>query len=372
MALSNKTDPEVATRNLTAWLAAKLDGARGVGISSLQIPSASGLSYETILFDAFWRAAAGPERHDRLVARVQPVGPRVFPDKTLETEYRVMKALGERTDVPVPRVRWLEHDAAVLGAPFAVMERVDGRVAADDPPFTATGWVLELGAGEQAKMVDNGLAVLAAIHAVDWRSLGLDFLGRPSLGESPLDQQVAWWKRCFEWAAEGESNPTVEAAFRWILEQRPRDTEPVVLNWGDARIGNMIFQGDLSVAAVLDWEMVCLASPELDLGWWLFLLRHHTEGIGMPPPVGFPSPEQMLARYETLSGYRIRHIEFYEAFAALRLSILMHRAGNIMIAAGLLPPDAPMKLNNPASQLLAKLLDLPAPAGVVQSFIGNR
>ena len=80
----------------------------------------------------------------------------------------------------------------------------------------------------------------------------------------------------------------------------------------------------------------------------------------------------LLLRYETLSGYRIRHIEFYEAFAALRLSILMHRAGNIMIAAGLLPPDAPMKLNNPASQLLAKLLDLPAPAGVVQSFIGNR
>src|SRR2546426_742334 len=127
MALSNKTDPEVATRNLTAWLAAKLDGARGVGVSNLQIPSASGLSYETILFDAFWREAAGPERYERLVARVQPVGPRVFPDKTLETEYRVMKALGERTAMPVPRVRWLEHEASVLGAPFAVMERVDGR-----------------------------------------------------------------------------------------------------------------------------------------------------------------------------------------------------------------------------------------------------
>ena len=59
-------------------------------------------------------------------------------------------------------------------------------------------------------------------------------------------------------------------------------------------------------------------------------------------------------------------------FAALRLSILMHRAGNLMIAAGLLPPDAPMKLNNPASQLLAKLIGAPAPERRAQSFIGNR
>ncbi len=372
MALSNKTDPQAATRNLTAWLAAKLDGARGVGVSSLQIPSASGLSYETILFDASWRDTAGSERHERLVARVQPIGSGVFPEKTLETEYRVMKALGEHTTVPVPHVRWMDHDASVLGAPFAVMGRVDGRVPADDPPFTATGWVLEMDPAAQAKMVDNGLAVVARIHGVDWRSLGLDFLSRPSLGESPLDQQIAWWKRCFEWAAEGESNPTVETAFQWVCEHRPKDTEPVVLNWGDARIGNMIFPDDLSVAAVLDWEMVCLASPELDLGWWLFLLRHHTEGIGMPLPPGFPSREQMCARYAELSGHAVRHIDFYEAYAALRLSILMHRAGNIMIAAGLLPPDAPMKLSNPASQLLAKLLGLPAPSGTVQSFIGNR
>jgi len=79
--------------------------------------------------------------------------------------------------------------------------------------------------------------------------------------ESPLDQQITWWKRCFEWAAEGEANPTIEAAFRWIEDNRPTDGEPVVLNWGDAPHRNMIFPADLSVAAVLDWEMVSLASP---------------------------------------------------------------------------------------------------------------
>jgi len=372
MALLNKTDPNVAERNLTSWLARKLEGARDVRVANLEIPRASGMSNETILFDASWREGSGPERREGLVARVAPSGASVFPEKTLATEYRVMKMLGEHTAVPVPRVHWMEEDASALGAPFVVMGRVDGRVPADDPPFTAAGWVLDLTRAEQAKMADNGLAVLAAIHAVDWRALGLDFLARPSLGGSPLEQQVAWWKRCFEWAAEGESNPTIEAAFRWISDNRPRDDEPVVLNWGDARIGNMIFPADLSVAAVLDWEMVCLASPELDLGWSLFLLRHHTEGIGAPLPPGFPSREEMVTRYEELSGFAVRHIDFYEAFAALRLSILMHRAGNLMIAAGLLPPGAPMKLSNPASQLLAKLLELPAPAGAVQSFIGNR
>ena len=372
MALSNRTDPEVAARNLTAWLARKIEGASDVRVSDLRIPSASGLSYETILFDASWRDAGGTERSEALVARVQPIGETIFPERTLELEYRVMKALGEHTSVPVPRMRWLDRDASVLGAPFAVMGRVDGRVPPDDPPFTAAGWVLELGPDEQSRMVENGLAALAKIHAADWRALDLGLLAKPDLGASPLDQQIAWWKRTFAWAAPGEPNPTVEAGFRWVEANRPKETEPIVLNWGDARVGNMIFPDDLSVAAVLDWEMVSLASPELDLGWWLFLFRHHTEGIGMSPPPGFPSRERVIGRYEELSGHRVRHIDFYETFAALRLSVLMHRAGNLMIGAGLLPADAPMKLSNPASQLLAKLLGLPAPTGTVQSYIGNR
>ena len=372
MALSNKTDPEVAARRLEVWLARRVEGARDVRVRNVTIPRSSGLSYETILFDASWCERTGEERSEHLVARVEPVVRTIFPERTLQSEFRVMKALGEKTAVPVPRVRWMDDDPATLGARFVVMGRVDGRVPADDPPFTVTGWLLESTPEEQARMVENALAVLAKIHDVDWRACGLDGLGRPDLGESPLDQQICWWERCFAWASEGEANPTVEAAFAWIRKHRPPETEPPVLNWGDARIGNMIFADDGSVVAVLDWEMACLASAELDLGWWLFLLRHHTQGIAAPAPPGFPSRERMIARYEELSGRRVRHVDFYEAFAALRLAILMHRAGNVMIAAGLLPAGAPMKLSNPASQLLAKLLDLPAPSGAVQSFIGNR
>jgi aminoglycoside phosphotransferase (APT) family kinase protein len=370
MALSNKTNPEQAERQLTTWLSAKLPNATGVQVSDAHVPADAGLSAETILFTAAWTEDGESHRRE-LVARVRPSGAAVFPTYDFEAEFRVIDAL-HRAGLPTPEALWYEPDDSLLGGEFIVMERLYGRVPTDDPPFTATGWVLDLTPEERATLCENAMQVLAQIHATDWRAAGLEFLDRRELGAPGLDQHIAHWENTFEWAAEGEPNPTVEAAFEWIRENRPTQEEPLVLNWGDARIGNMMFGEAMDVTGVLDWEMVSLGSPELELGWWLFLLRHHTEGIGAPLPEGFPTREETVRRYEELSGHPVRHIDFYEAFAGLRLSILMHRAGNMMIAAGLLPPDAPMKLNNPASQLLAKLVGLPSPEGASQSFIGNR
>jgi aminoglycoside phosphotransferase (APT) family kinase protein len=365
MALSNQTDPQHAEQVLTSWLAGKLPDAQGVRVFDLEIPADAGLSAETMLFEASW-TEDGAERSRKLVARVRPTGAAVFPDYDFPAEFRVIEALG-RAGLPVPEALWHEPDGSLLGGEFIVMERLYGRVASDDPPFTATGWVLDLTPDERAKMCDNALQVLADVHAADWGALGLDFLPRRG-----FDDDLAYWEATFEWAAEGEPNPTIEAALEWVKEHRPDEDEALVLNWGDARIGNIMFADDHSVAGVLDWEMVTIASRELELGWWLFMLRHHTEGIGAPLPSGFPSRDEVIARYEELTGHTVRNIDFYEVWAAVRLSILMHRAGNMMIGAGLLPPDAPMKFNNPASQLLAKLTGLPAPEGASQSFIGNR
>jgi aminoglycoside phosphotransferase (APT) family kinase protein len=370
MALSNQTDPKQAEGALSAWLGARLTDAENVRVTNAVIPADAGLSTETILFDAAWTEGGEP-RQRRMVARVQPVGEAVFPSYDLGAEAQVLQALGAHTDVPVPPVFAYEPDASVLGAPFLVMDRLPGRVPSDDPPFTATGWLIELPAAEQAHLYDNALRAIAAIHAAPLSALGLEFLADREPGEPGLDQQLGYWERTFAWATGGESNPTVEGGLEWIREHRPTD-EPLVLNWGDARPGNILFLDDGTVAGVLDWEMVCLGSPEMDLGWWLFLLRHHTEGIGAPMPEGFPTREETIARYEELTGHTVRHADFYEVFAAVRLAILMHRAGRLMVAAGLLPPDAPMRLNNPASQLLAKLTDQPAPDGATQSFIGNR
>jgi aminoglycoside phosphotransferase (APT) family kinase protein len=370
MALSNKIDADQATKALTTWLGRRLPAAQDIHVSGVTVPSASGMSTETVLFDAAW-TENGVAREQGMVARVQPDGSGVFEHYDLAKEATVMRALADHTPVPAPKILFFEEDSSVLGSPFLVMERVAGRIPSDDPPFTAAGWVLDLTPAQRSRMWDASLEVLAEIHRADWRGLGLDFLDAPERGRG-LSAQLAHWEATFTWAAEGQPNPTLETAVAWLRENQPHDEGELVLNWGDARVGNMIFSDDFAVAAVLDWEMVALASRELELGWWLFLARHHTEGIGMPLPEGIPDRAETIARYERISGHQVRDIDYYEVFAGTRLSILMVRAAHMMISMGLLPPDATMALNNPALQLVAKMLDLPAPTGETVSFIGNR
>jgi aminoglycoside phosphotransferase (APT) family kinase protein len=371
MALANTRDPEKSAIQLRDWLSTKLPGATEVAVTDVDIPQASGMSNETLMFNASWTDESGSHRA-QYVARVAPQGPGVFPRYDLVTEQRVLHALSQHTDAPVPATPWVETNTDVLGSHFLVMERLSGRIAADDPPFTATGWVLdELNPAQRATMCDNALIALTKVHAADHKALGLDFLDHPELGATPLDQSIADWRNTYAWAAEGEINATIEAGFAWVEANKP-GAEPTVLNWGDARLGNLLISDELGVAGILDWEMVTLGSPEQDLGWWLLLQRHHTEGIGLPLPEGFPDRDAIIARYTELTGHEVKHADFYEAFGALKLSILMHRAGNMMIAGGMLPPDAPMKFNNPASQMLAKFIGAPAPTGTAQSFIGNR
>lgn len=367
MALANM-DPQEIRGELTTWLASRLPTASEVTIDELDVPAASGMSNLTVLFTASW-TEAGTRTSNQYVARVAPEGPAVFPSYDLDKEAKVMNALAG-AGLPVPTVHWTETDPAVLGSPFMVMERAFGRVPADDPPFTATGWVLELDAEEQRRLCTNSLEAMAAVHNADWRGLGLDFLA--PAGGDVFDADLAYWTEFFDWARAGEANPTVEAGFEWIAANRPNDVREPVLTWGDARIGNMMFGDDLAVNAILDWEMVRLGQPDSEVAWWLFILRHHTEGIGMPVPVGFPTREEVVAIYEKAAGRSVEHLDFYEVWAAVRLAIIMHRAGNLMIELGILPAGAPMRLNNPASQLLAKLIGADGPQGDAQSFIGNR
>jgi aminoglycoside phosphotransferase (APT) family kinase protein len=135
-----------------------------------------------------------------------------------------------------------------------------------------------------------------------------------------------------------------------------------VLAWGDARIGNMIFDDDGRCAAVLDWEMAALGSPELDVAWFLFLDRHHSQGMGVERLEGFPSREATVARYEDKSGFRVRHLHYYEVFAALRFTILMSRIAHQLTHYGFLPADSNFEVDNNCSRLLAKLLELPPPS----------
>lgn len=375
MAVQNRLDTEATTLALAKWLPTQLTGARDVEVSGVRLPDTSGWSYLSILFDASWSDDSGEHRR-HLVARQQPPSGGVFPAYDLRTEFMVMKALAERSDVPMPEMLWVETDPSALGAPFLVMSKVEGRVPPDDPPYSHAGWVLELGEKGQRRLYDNGLRALAGIAALDPGRLGLADLGTngPHLSKHApgLDNQLAYYRHLYQWSFPDGGHPTVEAALDWAQQNRPTETGPLRVSWGDARIGNMIFAEDLSVAAVLDWELATLASPEQDLGWWQFTLRMYGEGVGAAQPPGFPGTAETVERYEQLSGHRVRHLDYYEAFAALRAAIIIGRIGTMMISAGLLPEDSLMPVSNPAANILAELLGLPAPADSVADWLGKR
>lgn len=370
MALINTTDLTKARDALTQWLGGKLDGAEGVAVSALDVPTASGFSNETVFFDASWSVEGAAESR-RMVARLQTEGPGLYPVYDITLQFRVMQALEQHSDVAVPKMLWIEQDASILGAPFFVMERLDGRVPADDPPFTASGWVLDMAPADRARLADNGLRELVKLHAVDVGTLDVGFLARPDLGDTLLEQELAFYQSYFEWAADGERHRIIESAFSWLTSNQPTEAGPVVLSWGDARIGNMMFADDLSVAGVFDWEMAALGRPEQDLGWWLFMHRHHTEGFDLPHPEGFPRREEVIRRYEELSGRAVADVAYYEALAALRGAVIMVRLARMMIDAGILPADSEMAENNGSSRILADLLGLPTPTGAGISRISK-
>jgi aminoglycoside phosphotransferase (APT) family kinase protein len=343
---------------LREWLASKLPAAEHVELSALGGPAATGFSSDTLITEASWREG-GRERSQGLVVRLRPTGFPVFPAYDVALQFRLQQAL-RGTRVPVPRMLWLEEDADLLGAPFYAMELVDGRIPTDNPPYHAGGWMTEIAPEERASIWWSGLRVLCEIHRLDWRGLGLGFVVRESRPASPLERQLEQYRRFLAWAARGKPQPVCEAALAWLVRERPREPEPVALCWGDARIGNMIFRDGRCVAA-LDWEMATLGNPEQDLAWWLFLDRHHSEGLGVPRLPGFPAREETLARYVEWTGRKLERLDYYEAFAGFRFAVIMIRVAQQLVHYGALPADSDFETNNVCTRLLARVLELPSP-----------
>src|SRR5258706_3260278 len=170
MAIAVTRDLDRTHAQLTAWLGARLSPGAHPELSALEIPKGAGHSNETVLFDASWRAGDAV-RTQRYVARIRPSGRGVFPEYDMRLQYRCMEVLGRHTTIPVPRVLWFEDDAGVLGQPFYVMERVDGLVPSDNPPFAVMGWLADASSEDQARLWHRSLEVLARIHALDWRAI---------------------------------------------------------------------------------------------------------------------------------------------------------------------------------------------------------
>ncbi|MFQ5514815.1 MAG: phosphotransferase family protein [Myxococcota bacterium] len=336
------------------WLSQRI-AVSDLELSELEAPSHGGLSHETRLFRARWDD--GLERRVRdLVLRLAPAGLPLFPRYDLEAQFRLQQILGERTELPVPRVLWLETDPTVLGRAFYVMERVPGRVASDVPPYLLGGWLHDATPAQQRRAQESLVDALARLHRLDWRKLGLDYLDRPECGPLGLDQEFGYWRRYLDWAGAKHPLPVLEAAFAWCLEHRPASTGSVGLSWGDARIGNVIYGDDFRPAALLDWEMACLGPPELDLGWMIFL--HETALIWLEDLPGFHGREAILERYQQALGREVRDLLFYEVWAGLRAAAIRARIVQRDHVCGRVN-DLRQQERTPVVQSLRRLIDLP-------------
>lgn len=358
MAHPEKRDLARTARALEKWLGERLaaDGAGaagGVAVANLRGPSESGFSSDTLLFEAGWSDPDGAERRASLVARIEPRGFNVFPEYDVARQYRVMERLAA-SDVPVPRVRWLESDERWLGAPFYVMERVEGRVPSDSPPYHTAGWLRELAPEARARLWRSGLDAMARVHRLDWRACDLGFLDHPERGPTGVRQTLREYDAFISWGMERARYPLLRRALAWLEVNAP-EGEPVALCWGDARISNQIFEGERCVA-VIDWEMAHLGNPEHDLAWFVTIDRCLSEGIGAPRLEGFPDRDETVRRWEELVGRPARHVPYYELLSLFQFSVIMARIGLQMKHYGLIPPDHPMDVENLASAMLAREL----------------
>ena len=322
---------------LEGWLAARLGHPEELAVSGVRVPGSGGLSSTSVLFEASW-AAAGARRHGAYVARMAPEASAVpvFPGYDLPGQFEVISQVAARSAVPLPRLRWNEPDDGPLGTAFFVMDQVDGRVPLDNPPYVFTGWLLEATDAERARLQRASIGVLARVHAIP----GAAAFGSlcPPGGKDSLRWHFEQQQDYYRWALAGDGLrvPIIERSLAWLEEHWPSGRGPDVLCWGDARIGNIIYQG-FEPAAVLDWEMASLGPRELDVGWFVFLHRFFqdiADFFGVPGLPGFLRRSDVERCYQELAGCALRDMDFYLVYAAVRHAIVMARIKRRMIHFG--------------------------------------
>src|SRR5580693_7313340 len=227
---------------MSKWLSSVLPGGTTPQVTVESGVDSTGMSSETIILTARWEQDGQPLTQ-KLVARVAPTAEdvQVFPTYRLDHQFDVIRMVGELTDVPVPRVRWLEPTGDVLGTPFFLMDYVEGEVPPDVMPYTFGGnWFAAAPPERQRELQDATVGVLAALHSIPNAEKTFGFLADGQSGDTALRRHFNWVRSWYDFAVPdiGRS-PLVERTLTWLEDNRPGATatrEPTHL-WGDARVG---------------------------------------------------------------------------------------------------------------------------------------
>ena len=311
-------DLETLADTLTRWMAARLPAAQGLRLDNFACPKGAGQSHETILFDAGWREG-GADRAQGYVVRIKPSSFTVFPDNLFDEQYQLMKVLSDGGYVRVARPLWFEEDASILGAPFFVMEKVAGRVPVSVPPYAKSGWLSEATPEQRRRLWDGAVRQLAAIQLVPLDKVS--FLAGPDHARDGLAQEWDKYTRFVEWVKDDPRAEILEAGRQRLLSLWPQN-QPEGLVWGDARIGNMMFDANFDVVAVMDWEQPSLGGALQDLAWFLTLSETmHGKSSQMGAYLeGMGSREETIALWEEITGKSAADIAWYEDFTQLKMS----------------------------------------------------
>ncbi|MFD0054067.1 phosphotransferase family protein [Streptomyces sp. NPDC127168] len=252
----------------------------------------------------------------RWVVRRPPLGHVLATAHDMKREHRVISAL-HPTDVPVPRPLLLCEDEDVVGAPFYVMEFVEGT------PYRTADQLAPLGPERTRAAVLNLVDTLVELHAVDPAEVGLGDFGRP---EGFLDRQLRRWAKQLD-ASRNRDLSGIDELHATLGRELPRSPAPTVVH-GDYRLDNVLIGGENDeINAILDWEMSTLGDPLTDLG----LLVMYSRPLGMPDsPVsttaqapGHPAPAELVQRYADRSGRDVGAVAWYTAFAWFKLAVIL-------------------------------------------------
>jgi aminoglycoside phosphotransferase (APT) family kinase protein len=306
-------DDEGTTTRLDTWLRVNRDGERLEGIERL----AGGNSNETYRIDT----SAGSR-----ILRRPPQAVIDVSANSMVREHRVLMALA-KTDVPAPTPFALCEDPAVLGAPFILMEMVEG--------IAPTG---RLPPAYAEDVPGAGFAIveaLAGLHLAPWREAGLADFGRP---EGFLDRQVSRWRSQYE-GYKTRDLAQFDRLADWLDANRPPDSEPAILH-GDFHADNCLLAlGEPRVAAILDWEMATIGDPLLDLGLLLaFWGNERGDTPAMPRVQGFsrvasaPSRMVLAERYAELTGRSVERLDYYLVLAFWKLAAIVEGAYSHFLA----------------------------------------
>lgn len=337
---------------LTNWLSNK--AGQAADIIEVSSPSASGSSSEILLITLADQISFDSEMSvNQFALRLRPKY-EVYPETSMERQYQCLGVAAHRTTAPVPAPLAFESDESILGAPFYITELCSGKSAPDVPSYINEGWIHDLSGESRCELWKSGIQSIVSLQQADISDGVIDKMVLSVNSDNPLQQALNWWRKYYEFVAEGGHYPILEEALSVLEKERPEYNHAPVLVWGDASLRNMLFDG-LAPSALLDFEFAHLGLREFDVAFYALVDRVMAEGFQQSKRLsGFMDKKQNFDYYEALTGHKVENGDYYTLMASFYNTLAVTRNYQRVAKLGVISTE---QLNyNPGMQILDKIL----------------